>query len=289
MKRLISAFLLVLIAVFHMSCESSADRNGDLLFGIKDNGNSVPSPKKLLSSVTFTDDSREPITYIYTYLSGKLNRVEASDNSISYSLFYEDSTLSRIEVIQDDGSMTTTNFNILYSNGKLIEARGIGMQNTGNSFTNIINAYYTDNKVSKITSKNVAIDSSDPAVTYELYTLQSDFTYVGNNISTWKFTNTVPSGPVTIPQTVITTTQSDYDGKKNPFNSMPEAFSIISSFFDTASTAVSGFSVNNYRNISVNTSGGTETATYVYTYDSDGYPLKGVASNNLGVLTFVYQ
>ena len=288
MKKIFGFLSLIFSMVILFSCEPSRAENGDLLFGINNSGGTgvggTTAVTKNLKSATAIDNTGETITYNYSYLLGKLVNVKASDNSISYNLFYNQNSINKITIVQNDGSIiTTTDFAITYTNGKFIEAKGLGKEDTGNSFTNTITANYNNNKISKILSKMVGIDTADPTVTYELFTLQSDITYAGNNISSWKFSTTFPP-TLPIPPMVITTVFSNYDTKYNPFHNLPEAYNIISSLYGVSTSAVSGFSANNYGKVAVD----GQAATYIYTYDADGYPTKAVASDNLGTLTFEY-
>ena len=132
----------------------------------------------------------------------------------------------------------------------------------------------------------VGIDSADPTVTYDLYTMTSDLTYSGSNLSNWKYKILMPLVP--LPTVEINATMSDYDTHVNPFGLLPEVFNIIAAHFETDTYAVMGFSANNYRKINVVTNADNQNANYVYTYDADGYPTKAVAAN-LGTLTFQYQ
>jgi len=293
MKKIPAILTLILSLVFLFSCEPSRDENGDFLFGVNQGGSGSGGGTtviKKLKSVTSKDDTGEIITYNYSYLAGKLVSVTTSDNSISYSLFYENNLINKMDIVEDDGSITTTTkFTVTYNNGKFIEANGAGSENTGNKFTNKITPTYTNNKISKIISKMVGIDTADPTVLYDMFTVTSDITYTGNNIATWKFSTAFPlTPPISLPPIVINTTLSDYDTKTNPFNTLPEVYNIISSLYGFDTAAVTGFSANNYRKITVSTQGDTQSATYIYTYDADNYPVKGVASNNLGTLTFEY-
>lgn len=293
MKHVLNIFALIFSALLLFSCEPSRDENGDYLFGVNPNSNINPGggtsgSLKNLKSVTFDDGSGEKVTYNYTYAADKLIGVTTSDNSVSYTILYDNNLIDKITVVQDDTGITTTDFTLTYNNGQLVEAKGVGSEEGGNSFTNTLTATYTNNKVSKVLSKMVGIDSADPTVTYELFTLQSDITYAGNNISMWKFTTLFPA-TVPLPAIVLTSTFSDYDNKKNPFNTLPEAFNIVSSLSGLDSTAVTGFSANNYGKVTVASDSDSQSATYTYTYDADGYPTKAVASNNLGTLTFTYQ
>lgn len=291
MKKIIGFVSFVFSFLILVCCEPGRAENGDLLFGLDEqggnNGGGTTGVVKQLKSVTSKDETGETITYNYSYVLGKLVNVVASDHSVSYSLSYDNNTVSKIAIVQNDGSMvTTTDFTITYNNGKFVEAKGLGKENTGNSFTNTITATYVNNKISKILSKMVGIDISDPTVTYDMFTLQSDIAYSGNNISTWKFSTVFPpTPPVTVPPIVISTALSDYDNKINPFHALPEAYHIICSLYGFDSHAVTGFSANNYRKIVVN----GQSATYTYTYDTNGYPVNADASDNLGTLTFQYQ
>lgn len=297
MKKILHIFSFLFSLVILFSCETSRAENGDLLNGVDGTGSGSGTGGggtgvvKQLKSVTAKDDTGENVTYNYTYTSGKLVSVTASDSSLKYDMSYEGNNINKIKVVQDNGSIvTTTNFVITYSNGRFVEAKGTGTEDTGNSFKNTITAVYTDNKISKILSKMVGIDSADPNINYDLFTLQSDITYSGNNIASWKYSTVFPpTPPITMPPIIITGLFSDYDSKINPFNTLPEAYNIVSSLYGLESTAVTGFSANNYRKITVSSGTDTQSATYTYTYDADGYPTKATTSNNLGTLTFSYQ
>ncbi|MBD8017560.1 hypothetical protein [Kaistella pullorum] len=283
----IKSFLILIISLtFVVSCQPGRDENGDLLFGLDTDaptGGGGSGTSKLLHKLTAPDGSGGNYTITYNYALGKLTNVRSSDNSVSYDLIYDNNNISKIKVVQDDGgTVTTTNFDISYTNGKFTEAKGTGVEDSGNSFNNTITASYAAGKVSKIVSKMQGIDISDPTVTYDMFTMQNDITYSGNNISVWKSTMSMP--PITIPPIVLTANFSDYDSYKNPFNTLPEVFNIVSAVFGTDTTPVTAFSANNYIKVSVE----GQTVTYTYTYDADGYPTKAAASENAGTLTFEY-
>ncbi len=293
MRKFLALLPILFSFIFLVSCEPSRDENGDFLFGVNNpggTGGGGTTVEKKLKSVTSTDDAGDVITYNYTYLADKLVQVTTSDNSFTYDLFYENNLITKMNILEDGGGiLTTTNFTITYNNGKFVEANGTGTEDTGNKFTNKLTATYTNNKISKIVSKLVGIDSADPTILYDLFTYTSDLTYAGNNISTWKFTTSFPATPpIIFPPVVLDTAFSEYDAQKNPFNTLPEVYNIISSISGFEAAAVTGFSANNYRKVTVSTQADTQTATYTYTYDADGYPTKGVASNNLGTLSFTY-
>ena len=292
MKKLLYIFPTLISLMLVFSCQPGRDENGDLLFGLDSNPPSGggtgggSGTAKYLHKVTAPDDAGGTYTLTYNYALGKLTSVRSSDNSMSYDLTYDGNNISKVKIVQNDGGpVTTINYDISYTNGKFTEAKGKGVEDSGNSFNNTITASYADGKVSKIVSKMQGIDIADPTVTYDMFTVQNDITYSGNNISVWKSTmSTPPMPPITIPPIVITANLSDYDSYKNPFHTLPEVFNILSSVFGTESSAVTGFSVNNYKKISVE----GQAVTYTYTYDADGYPSKAVGSGGAGTLTFEY-
>jgi hypothetical protein len=296
MKNVLNIFAFIFSAVILFSCEPRTDDNGDYLVGLNQNsdtgtGGGTTSVIKKIKSVTYDDPSGGVVTMNYNYTAGNLVSVRTSDNSISYDLIYENNIIKKINVIEESNNITKTNFTITYNynTGIFVQATGLGSEGTGSDFTNTITANFTNNKVSKVTSKFVGIDSADPNITYDLYTLQNDMTYTGNNIATWKATTAfAPTPPIILPSIIINATFSDYDNKVNPFYNLPQVFNIISSQFDQDKFGITSFSANNYKKINVVSNADNQTATYVYTYDADGYPTKAVASANLGTLTFEY-
>lgn len=294
MKRILNILAFVFSVVILFSCEPRRDDNGDYLFGVDQNtgtgGGGTSGVTKKLKSVTY-DDNGTVVTINYTYLAGNLVSVRTTDNSISYDLIYENNIIKKINVIEESSNTTKTNFTITYNynTGIFVQATGLGSEASGTTFTNTITANFANSKVSKIVSKFVGNDISDPNITYDLYTLQNDLTYTGSNVATWKSTTSfAPTPPIILPPVIITGTFSDYDSKVNPFSTLPEVFNIVSSQFEMDKYGVTSFSANNYKKINVVSNADNQTATYVYTYDADGYPTKAVASNNLGSLTFEY-
>ena len=296
MKNVLNIFTFIFSAVILFSCEPRTDDNGDYLVGLNQTNSGsgtggTTSVIKKIKSVTYDDPNAGTVTMNYTYVAGNLVSVRTSDNSISYDLIYENNIITKINVVEESSNTTKTNFTITYNynTGIFVQATGLGSEESGTKFTNTITANFANSKVSKVVSKLVGIDSVDPNITYDLATKQNDLTYTGNNIATWKLVGTVaPNPPIIIPPIIINATFSDYDNKVNPFNNLPQVFNIISSQFDEDKFGITCLSANNYKKINVVSNADNQTATYVYTYDADGYPTKAVASNDLGTLTFEY-
>src|SRR5690606_27357274 len=212
MKKLLYIFPALIGLMVMFSCQPGRDESGDLLFGLDPNlpgsggGSGGSGTIKFLHKLTFPDGMGGNYTVTYNYALGKLTNVRSSDNSVSYDLTYDNNNISKIKVVQDDGgTVRTTNFDISYTNGKFTEAKGTGVEDSGNSFNNTIKASYAEGKVSKIVSKMQGIDISDPTLTYDMFTMQNDITYSGNNISVWKSTMSMPPmPPITIPPIVLT-------------------------------------------------------------------------------------
>lgn len=291
MNKIFFLFAFVFSAFLLNSCEPNRAENGDYLFGVNDipgNGGSTNNVTKLLKKVTALQTGGETIEYNYAYSSNKLISVIASDNSVSYNITYDGANISKIIRIQDDfgGDNTTEIITPTYSNGKLIKSVSEGIQSSNNNKTRntTLFTYNVAGKAIKIVSTLVGIDISDPNTTYDLYTVQSDLTYVGNNISINKYTlQTVAVPPISLPPLVITTNLSNYDTFKNPFHSLPETFNLLTGNYESETAGFTGLSVNNYKTLTVD----NESLNYNYTYDKEGYPLIGTTEQ--GVLKFEYQ
>ena len=277
------------------SCVPNQDENGDFLHGAEFDPTTTTDPgtgsgvTKYLSKMTAVDSDGEKVVFTYGYTSGKLTSVNTDDNSISYTLIYSGDLINKMTIIEDDGSTkSTTNLNVNYSGGKFSSAEGTTTEDSGNSYSEKLTSTYTGGKLTKLVTKAIGFDISDPTITYDLWSLQSDITYSGNNISSWKLSTAFPpTPPITIPPIVITTNLSNYDSSKNPFATLPETFNIISAHYGTEYQAVTGLSANNYKNIAVASDFGSDSTVYTYTYDADKYPTKAVSS--LNTLTFEYK
>jgi hypothetical protein len=115
----------------------------------------------------------------------------------------------------------------------------------------------------------------------------SDLLFAGNNLSQWKMTMTnLAPPPIVIPPVVIVANLSNYETNKNPFATLPIEFTVVAGHFMTGTNSFTGLSMNNYRYTTVNTSEGSYSTNYAYTYDSAGYPTKAVSAE--GTLTFEY-
>ena len=270
--------ILVLLAALGMGMMASS---GDLISLYLPGGDFRGFNKTFYRKVCGYDDFETPNGY-------KFRAAETNRGSV-HALYYRVAALVN-RYYGEHQAKQSQRFNfmegITYENGKFKEAKGDGSESDGSKFTNNFTAVYTNNKVSKITSKMVGIDSADPTVTYDLYTMTSDLTYSGSNLSNWKYKILMPLVP--LPTVEINATMSDYDTHVNPFGLLPEVFNIIAAHFETDTYAVMGFSANNYRKINVVSNADNQNANYVYTYDADGYPTKAVAAN-LATLTFHYQ
>lgn len=300
MKNIRNYITGMIAALVAFSCTPTIDQDGDFLNGVNYNnpendggtgGTTLPTTYiKHLSKATTTSNG-ENVTFTYSYSAGKLTSVTTSDNSISYTISYGGSdNISKIIVKNKDadtGEIITTNYTITYSGGKFSEADGIYTDPLGNDYSQIYTATYTGNKLTKLVTK-VSPVTSIPSPIDISQTIQSDISYSGNNISTWKFSTIFPSTPpITLPPIVITYNFSNYDAKINPFATLPEVYNIISMHYGTQFQSFSGISANNYTKENLVTDYGSDSTAFTYTYDSDSYPTKAVSSG--GTLTFEYQ
>ena len=130
-------------------------------------------------------------------------------------------------------------------------------------------------------------DPENPGTYQPATTMVSDLLFAGNNLSQWKMTMTnLAPPPIVIPPVVIVANLSNYETNKNPFATLPIEFTVVAGHFMTGTNSFTGLSMNNYRSTTVNTSEGSYSTNYAYTYDSAGYPTKAVSAE--GTLTFEY-
>lgn len=293
MKKYIGHFLFIFSLLLVFSCEPNRAENGDFLFGVQNpgetgggNGGGNTGATKKLKKQTVVDPQGGISYFEYNYTGDQLTSVHSDiDGDISdYTLKYTNNILTQLIVKEDDGvDITTSTLDLVYQNGKLTSSVG-RMVSQGTEINKNVTGYtyYTDGTLKKISS-SIQSDAEVPGTYVELFSLVSDFVFTGNNISTWKFTLTpAPIPPITVPPIIISANVSSYDTLKNPLATLPQAFTIAATHFMTDSNAAFGLSANNYKTINVE----GESATYVYTYDADGYPTKAVSSN--GTVTYEY-
>ncbi|SEF96060.1 hypothetical protein SAMN05421847_1138 [Halpernia humi] len=264
MKKLISFFTLFAVLFVYNSCSPNADRDGDLLFGVQtpvDSGTTNPSGT-IIKKVTTKDQNGVPSIISYTYTSNQLTSVSFGGIQ-NFDLTYTNGKITKIASTTNIGSITSvTNYKLNYTGNQLTsvdESQDIGTGVTQNS-TSVIS--YINGKVSKIRRGNFDFQTPPQEQSYSSY----DFTWNGNNLST--VTNTSAIVAVPVPPTSQTFTYSSYDSKKNPFNTLPIEFNIATIFSFNASLALQGFSANNPTKIT----SGTDSGTFTYTYNSDGFP-----------------
>lgn len=294
MKKLLNIFSFIFCAVILFSCEPSRAENGDFLFGVQNpgetgggtGGGGNTGSTKRLKKQTVVDPQGLTSYFEYNYTGDKLTSVHGDDDGdiSDYTLNYTNNILTQLIVKEDDGSdVSTTTLNLVYQNGKLISSAG-NIVSQGTEINKNVTSYtYNTNGTLKKISTSIQSEAANPGTYVEMFSLISDFIFTGNNISTWKFTLTAaPMPPITIPPIIITANVSSYDTFKNPLATLPEAFTIAGAHFMTATNAAFGLSTNNYKTVNVE----GESATYVYTYDADGYPTKATSEN--GTISYEY-
>lgn len=296
MKKILHLLTFLIGLTILFSCESSRAENGDLLNGI--NGTeSGPgsgggaSNDKVLKKVTSTDSDGISSVINYNYTAGKLTtvKIESDGQTEDYTLSYENNLLSRLKIVQNDGSTELmTTLNITHNGGKVTQATGnmesggaLLMKNT-TSFT-----YDSTGKLKKANTVMSVEDPDNPGAYQPANTIVSDLLFADNNLSQWKMTMTnLAPPPIVIPPVVIVANLSNYETNKNPFATLPIEFTVVAGHFMTGTNSFTGLSMNNYRSTTVNTSEGSYSTNYAYTYDSAGYPTKAVSTE--GTLTFEY-
>lgn len=296
MKRLISAFLLVLAALLYTSCQPSADRDGDLLFGIKNpettgNGGGNNSNTKLIKKVTATASDGTVTTQEYIYDDKILTSVNLDDDGeVSTILVTYDGggKISKLlATSENSGTIVTTDTVLNYGNGLLkgstssTNAAGIELNKSASIYS------YTGDKLNKI---QTVISQQDQSGNYTPFSTNiTDITFGGNNISAFKSTLTVaplPGSPIQFPPIISQAILSNYDANKNPFATLPKEFNIAQAEQMSGTASVTGLSLNNYGKATATANGSTIVVSYIYIYDANGYPTKATSSE--GTLQFEY-
>lgn len=287
--------LAILLSVFVLfSCDSKRTEEGDLLFGL-DDGSVTDDPStptgehtKLLKSYTFTDVDGEITSATYTYNGTNLisSTFTEDGETTDFKVIYNGSQISNIEMTYNDGSsISTGSFALEYSGTQLISSKGM-FEDEG-TLTQIENEFgYDDGKLSAIQTKYITEDPGNPDANITVMQLNSTLNFTANNIGFWKLTTTYPESPIALPDVVLETTFSDFDSNKNPFNTLPEIFTIATAHFTVSSNSIIGLSKNNFKNISVLVMGTNNVAELNYEYDGEGYPTK--ATSALGTFTYEY-
>ena len=296
MNKVLHVFSFLFAIMVLYSCESSRAENGDLLNGIEGTGTAPgtgggSNTDKVLKKVTIVDSEGISSVFTYNYTAGKLTTAhfEGDGEKTDYTLSYENNLLSKLTILQDDGSTElTTTLNLTYNGGKVAMASGNmtgGGQELMRNETNFL--YDSTGKLKKVDTVMLMEDLDNPGTYKPATKMVSDLLFTGNNLSQWKMTmTTIAPPPIVIPPIVFDIKLSNYDSNKNPWATLPVEFTIAGGHFMTGTNAFTGLSMNNYKTVSVTSSGGNDGGTYAYTYDSAGYPTKAVSAE--GTLTFEY-
>ena len=207
----------------------------------------------------------------------------SSDNSFSYRLTYTGDDITKIlyKSVDDTGKDITNTQVLTYSAGKLTKSEGDVVFAGSGTFTSSTIYSYDGDKIKSIITK-----VKDKATSSERYTLQTDYSFSGSNISNFKYSLIHAAGPITQPPIILNITLSNYDSYKNPFGTLPMAFKLVSAQFDLENNALYGFSKNNYKTTNIKTNTDNTTVNFSYSYDTDGYRILGTSS--AGTVSFQY-
>lgn len=273
------------------SCVPNQDENGDFLHGVEfDPTTTTPGTGgsngtvKNIKKVTTVDVDGEIIIANYNYTNNKLTSITSSDNSFSYNITYNGDQISKIvyKTIDDTGADATDTQNLTYSGENLVKSEGSATSAGAVFQKSSTNYTYNSNKIKQIIT---VINDESNAV--KLFTIQTDYTFSGNNVSSMKYTlTTEPQGPITVEPIILNAGYSNYDTNKNPYNNMPTAFKVFSSQFDLSSGLAIGLAVNNAKTFKLTSNVESLTANFLYSYDSDGYPIIGTSSQ--GTIAYEY-
>lgn len=282
------------------SCSPNLEDNGDYLHGIQydtstdtggDNGGSTTT--RFLSKVSGVDSDGEKTTVDYIYTANRLTSVKSQFDSSSEDavLTYNSSNqITHMDITNvESGGTKTTKLDLVYESGKLKSVSGTTEYGGTLLYKSTTEVTYSGEKVTKVLTKMNAEDPNNPGQFILEYEVTSNLTYAGNNISNWKLATTAATaGPITIPPIVIESALSNYDTNKNPFASLPLAYNILSTHYNTSTQGMLGLSANNYKAVRVTAMGAAQSLTMTYQYNSDHYPTE-MTSNAGDKLNFQYK
>lgn len=294
MKNVLNIVALIFSAFILFSCEPGRDENGDLLFGVIQNpetGGGNGGAAKLLKKMTTIDADQNISTFSYNYKEGKLESIIVDEEGETSDLLltYDKDKISKMVMTQTDGSnIITTTSNLIYTNGQLTGAEG-QMESGGEElFKNTSIFTYSGTVLKKIETSIKQKDPENPETYVEAFKQVSDILFQGDNMVSWKMTMTTNAPPpLVIPPVVFDVKFSNYDTFKNPLATLPREFNIAGAHLLSGTNSVQGLSKNNYKTASVTAEGTTQNVTYVYEYDSDGYPKSATSAQ--GTLKYEYQ
>lgn len=290
MKNLFYYLSLIFGFLMLSSCDPLQDANGDFLTGIDYNpgtgsGGGQNAVTKNIKTVTTVDMDGEKVVATYLYTGGRITGITSDNNSFKYALSYVGDDISQMDYEYLDtysGEKTVNSQALSYTGGRLTSSKGSNKVNGELIYNSTTTYNYDGDKI-----KNIITKVKDETNTTEIFTIQTDYTFNGNNVSGMKYTIKLESeGPVTMEPIEITTAFSNYDVMKNPLNSLPIAFKLVSSHFDLENNVASGLSINNAKTMRVTTNVESISATLNFIYDADGYPTSGTSGN--GTVAFEY-
>lgn len=235
--------------------------------------NTPPSANKVLKKVRVNEVGTASYDINYNWTSGKLMSITTSNNSFSFTLQYNGTELNKIIGISGQGTQAETNTSsLVYTNGKLTQVNAI--ITSPSSQPKIVKSIYTYNSsgmVSQIKSEHY--NQSAPTIITETWI--NDLAYVNSNLSTSSLILHTMGTTIS-----FVTTLSNYDANPNPLHTLPMAFTLANTNYDTTEAGPTGISPNNFKKLVLNVAGTTVAdENIVYDYDSNGYPIKSTQSN----------
>lgn len=264
-----------------LAVASCAESSGDLI-GLE---NALPdyTNVKVLNKVNIAEVGAAAYDVNYMYNAGKLNSVSTSNNSVSYSVEYTGTQISRIVKTDMQGAQPQIITSVLsYSGNVLSQITGTITDAGTVSGTFRSDLIYSGAKPTQIKTTIYL-----PGSTVEAGKLTSDLEYTGNNLSKWIYTAEVSAGPVIVSPIQFTANFSNYDVNMNPYRTLPLSYTIATANFDIDGAGPTGFSSNNYQTVTIQTGGASQSENMTHIYDAAGYPTKTQSAS--AIWNFEYQ
>lgn len=280
MKKLIALFSFIFSLVILFSCEPGRDENGDLLFGITNEGQTGGGGtttgrllKKMISHEINDDTGEwEDSEISYNYTGSKL--ISYVDGSGEPTLFTYNSS-NKISKLSNSGQ--TADYEYVGGNVSKITTNISGIGKITATYT------YTGAKL----TKSVSIQEYSVPLPFKIY-LETTYEYQGDNVvkSMLKTGTYLPNGDLEMNPAEDQALTFAYDAKNSPYKLLPKEFIIwLAGIGPQGGAFLSG---NNFTKFGVSAGGQSTTENYTYTYDSENFPTE-MKGEGEGFTKYEYQ
>ena len=278
MKNLL--FILFSFFIINSCGESTGDlENLNLPLVIGAGGGATGNAKIIKTINTGTN------LFTYTIQNSKLTKYSDANNTVEYNVNYNAankiSSISGFYNTPNSTAGTTFNVNFVY-NASGILTNLTGTETTANVNYNIATAFIYNSGIIVQTSTQKTTTS---ALGNVLINITTDFTYSGANLNKAATLKSESLNAISFGNTQTEVRFLNFDSKNNYLKGFSKEFQYFSTYINAEQNY---FSPNNYLKKEIIVNGGTPTVSdYVYTYDTDDFPIQYIVGG--AATSFIYQ